>query len=451
MLSELLAFLIIAQTNPMPSREIVKSQQVRPLPGQIDRVPVFNSNSPELILQPGILLSTFPSSGKANPEAHLNYPLAGRFDIFVHHVAKATTPEDLRVLYLGIILHNPTKNPVTVNILAGASYLSQPDAPFIKLPAQVVENPLGKVYTGPGSRVMDDILRGKRQDIFPDRISIPPGESRMLLNLPIPVEKLQPPINGRSTYLRLKSDGQVYAASLAMFAAIDSKGRERKPTTTQWQELLKTGNLAKPRDRHPTPLGNSGNVIYGRVAGVSIGSQWQTNLVDNDNSHNLTIPDRGLAFSYPLSTLYGGRLGTDRIQSAEMAVRYPDTAYQAHGNYGVQYSLTLPLYNPSDRTNTVNLSIETPIKQDRLSGGLRFLFPPAKQVFFRGTVRVRYTDELNLPRTQYFHLVQHRGERGKPVLSLNIPGKARKLVYVDFLYPPDSTPPQILTIKTLID
>ena len=256
MLSELLAFLIIAQTKPMPSREIVKSQQVRPLRGQIDRVPVFNSNSPELILQPGILLSTFPSSGKANPEAHLNYPLAGRFDIFAHHVAKATTPEDLRVLYLGIILHNPTKNPVTVNILAGASYLSQPDAPFLKLPAQVVENPLGKVYTGPGSRVMDDILRGKRQDIFPDRISIPPGESRMLLNLPIPVEKLQPPINGRSTYLRLDSDGRIYAASLAMFAPIDSKGRQRKPTTTQWQELLKTGNLAKPRDRHPTPLGN---------------------------------------------------------------------------------------------------------------------------------------------------------------------------------------------------
>ncbi|MGF1487193.1 MAG: DUF3370 domain-containing protein [Prochloraceae cyanobacterium] len=432
----------------MPPREIVKSQQVRPLPGQIDRVPVFNSNSPELILEPGILLSTFPSSGKTNPEAHLNYPLEGRFDIFAHHVAKAATPEDLRSLYLGIILHNPTEKTVTVNILAGASYLSQPDAPFIKL-GPLENNPLGKVYAGPGSRVTDDILRGKRQDIFSDRIAIGPRETRAILNLPIPVKDLQPPINGRSTYLRLQSDGRVYAASLAKFAPLDREGEERKPTVEEWLELLNTGNLAQPRDRAPTPLGNSGNIIYGRVAGISIGSQWRANLVDKDSSENLTIPDPGAAFSYGLSTLYGGRLGTNQIQTAKMAARYEDTAYQAHGNYGVQYSLSLPLYNPKAETKTVNLSIDTPIKQDRLNDdNLLFLFPRAAQVFFRGTVRVKYNDDLNLPRTRYVHLVQHRGEMGKPILTLNIPGRSRKLVYVDFLYPPDSTPPQILTIKT---
>jgi len=432
----------------MPPREIVKSQQVRPLPGQIDRVPVFNSNSPELILEPGILLSTFPSSGKTNPEAHLNYPLEGRFDIFAHHVAKAATPEDLRSLYLGIILHNPTEKTVTVNILAGASYLSQPDAPFIKL-GPLENNPLGKVYAGPGSRVTDDILRGKRQDIFSDRISIGPGETRGILNLPIPVKDLQPPINGRSTYLRLQSDGRVYAASLAKFAPLDREGEERKPTIKEWLKLLNTGNLAQPRDRAPTPLSNSGNIIYGRVAGISIGSQWRANLVDKDSSENLTIPDLGEAFSYGLSTLYGGRLGTNQIQTAKMAARYQDTAYQAHGNYGVQYSLSLPLYNPKPETKTVKLSIDTPIKQDRLNDdNLLFLFPRAAQVFFRGTVRVKYNDDRNLPRTRYVHLVQHRGEMGKPILTLNIPGRSRKLVYVDFLYPPDSTPPQILTIKT---
>jgi hypothetical protein len=69
--------------------EIVRPQEVRPLPGGLDTVPVFNSNSPELVLEPGILLSTFPPGGMAHPEAHLDYALSGRFDVFAHHVARA--------------------------------------------------------------------------------------------------------------------------------------------------------------------------------------------------------------------------------------------------------------------------------------------------------------------------------------------------------------------------
>jgi len=42
----------------------VRPQSVRPLPGGLDRVPTFNSNSPELVRTGGILLSTFPPSGK---------------------------------------------------------------------------------------------------------------------------------------------------------------------------------------------------------------------------------------------------------------------------------------------------------------------------------------------------------------------------------------------------
>ncbi|NEQ15323.1 MAG: DUF3370 family protein, partial [Moorea sp. SIO3E2] len=200
----------LAQATPVPTPqvEIVQLQEIRPLPGQLDNVPVFNSNSPELVQTEGILLSTFPPSDKANPGAHLNFPFQGRFDIFAHHVAKAATRDDLRTLYLGIILHNPGKEPVTVDIIEAASYLSQPDAPFIELPSQV-DNSAGRVYAGPGSRVMSDILRGGRQDGFPAQLVIQAQQSRMLLNLPIPVRTLTPPINGRSTLMRLYSDGKV--------------------------------------------------------------------------------------------------------------------------------------------------------------------------------------------------------------------------------------------------
>lgn len=213
-----------------PPQEIVQPQEVRPLPGKLNSTPVFNSNSPELVKNEGVLLSTFPPLGKQNPNAHLNYLFRGRFDVFAHHVASPPTPEDLRTLYLGIILHNPTTTPVTIRILQGASHLSQPDAPFVKLPPQV-EDPLGRVYAGPGSRVMGDILRGIRQDIFPPKLVIPPKESRMLLNLPIPVKELSPPLNGRSTYVRLESNGGIYGASLAKYAPIDEvTGVERPPT-----------------------------------------------------------------------------------------------------------------------------------------------------------------------------------------------------------------------------
>jgi len=452
-MSLFLPILPLAQATPVPSpapppQEIVIPQEVRVLPGQLDNIPLLNSNSPELVLKEGILLSTFPSRRPDTSAVHLNFPFQGRFDIFAHHVAKAPTPEDLRTLYLGIILHNPGREPVTVDILQAASYLSQPDAPFIELPSQV-DNRSGNVYAGPGSRVMSDILRGHRQAIFPPQLVLPPQQSRMLLNLPIPVRPWEPPLNGRSTLMRLRSDGPVYAATLAKYAPLDAQGNERAPTLEEWQQLLKQGELAQPRDRAPTPPEvTKGQIIYGRVAGVSQGSQWQALLTDNPSTQRLSIPQPGQAFSYGISTLPGGTLGTGQIQSAPMLARYPDTAYSAHGNYGLQYSLTLPLVNPTNEHQTVTLALQTPLKQEQPQGGLRFLSPPAESVFFRGTVAIRYNDDAGLPQTRYLHLVQRRGQLGEALVTLNMPPLDQRLVKVDLLYPPDATPPQVLTIRT---
>lgn len=446
----------LAQTPPAPTppppQEIVVPQSVRSLPGQLDQVPVFNSNSPELIGTEGILLSTFPPDGKQHPEAHLNFAFNGRFDLFAHHVFKALAADNLAAMHLGVIVYNPGDRPVTIDILQAASYLSQPDAPFIALPA-VVENPSGTVYAGPGSRATSDVLRGQRQDLFPAQITVPPRSYQMLLDLPIPVATLDPPLNGRSTLMRLRSNGTVYLASLALLARQDAAGNEVSPALEDWQALLQTGTLATPRDRAPTLLDNTAptnQIIYGRVAGVAIGSEWRGQLTDDPTSQQLTIPEPGQSFSYGLSTLARGRLGSGQSQTAQMRVRYDDTAYEAHGNYGIQYSLSLPLHNPSDRSRTVTIALQTPIKEDQLSqNGLRFFDPLPTQTFFRGTVRVRYTDDRGLPQTRYVHLVQKRGQQGEPLATLQMPSGDRRLVEFSFLYPPDSTPPQVLTISTL--
>ncbi len=436
---------LVAATLPAPaSQEIVENQEVRSLPGKLDNTPVFNSNSPELVLQEGILLSTFPGTGKATPSAHLNYPLQGNFDIFAHHVAKAQPADNLRTLYIGILLKNPGRQPVVIKYQQAASYLSQPDAPFIAMNSQV-ENPLGDIYAGPGSRAMSDILRDRRQSLFPAQITIPPGGSAMVMNLPIPVKGLTPPINGRSTYMRLTSSGKVYAASLAMFAPTSGPG-ERAPTLQEWQDLLDKGALSSPRDRTPTPPNSDKGIIYSRVAGISIGSRWQANLTDPGKNY-LSPPDMGKSISWGISTLTGGQLGTGQVQSATMAARYPDTAYQAHGNYGVQYSLKMPLYNASNQARTVTVALQTPIKQDSLNGGLRFLNPLPKNVHFRGTVRIQYPDGQGTNQTKFYHLVQKRGEQGSPLATITIPARTKRIVQVDLLYPPDATPPQVLTLK----
>lgn len=433
---------------PAPApQEIVQPYEVRPLPGQLDNVPVFNSDSPEWVKSEGILLSTFSPTGKRVPAAHLNFPFQGRFDLFAHHFSH--TPKDLQTLYIGVIVHNPGKQPVTLEVLQAATYSMQ-DSPYLQKPP-MVENPNGDVYAGPGNRAVNDVLRGIRQADFPAKLVIPPGQSQMLLNHPIPVRNLDKPVNGRSTFMRLRSNGKVYAASLAMYAKKNTDGSDRAPTLAEWQTLLDTGGLAGPRDKTPTPPSqNGGKLVYGRVAGVSQGSEWQAQLVDGLGAKNLTIPQRSKAFSYALSTLKGGQLGTGQVQAAKMLVRYPDTAYEAHGNYAIHYDLSLPLANTTKETQTVTLTIETPLKEDKLTrGGLRFRKPPLDFPYFRGTVRLRYQDDRGEQKTRYVHLWQRTGQLVDPLVQLVMPPATNRLVQVDFFYPPDSTPPQVLSVKTL--
>ncbi|NJN22239.1 MAG: DUF3370 domain-containing protein [Leptolyngbya sp. RL_3_1] len=469
---------------------IVRQQEIRSLPGNLDAVPVFNSNSPELVQEEGILLSTFPRDGMAADDAHLDFAFEGRFDIFAHHVARGLHAGDRRTLFMGTVVYNPTDEPVNLEVLQGVSYLSQ-EAPFRDLPAYVA-NPVGQVFAGPGSRTVTDILQGRHQNQWPEVVSIPPRQAYLLMNAPIPLRRLpiatdatlppglplpgeaiqaipvalassetpltsaanQPlPSNGRSALLYLNSSGRVYVANLAMYAPRNSQGQERAPTLREWLNLLTTGGLAGPRDIAPTnpDTYNFGQFYYGRVAGVAQGSQWRAFATDGPSSTRLTIPAVGQAFSYVISTVDRNTLGTGQIQSAPMLARYDDTAYRAHGNYGIHYAVAFPLYNPTDSSQTVVLKLQTPLQDENLTAALRFRNPPDDRIFFRGTVRIRYPNGLGLMQSRYIHVVQRRGQEGEPLLQFRIPAGVQRLVEVELIYPPDATPPQVLTLTTLGD
>lgn len=473
--------------------EVWRRQDVRPLPGSLDDIPVFNSNSPEVVQQEGILLSTFPPEGMATPEAHLNYAFNGRFDIFAHHIARGLNADDRRTLFLGVVVYNPGSEPVTVTIDQGVSYLSQ-EAPFLQLPDMRLSTN-GNVFAGPGSRTATDILRGATQSHWPRTFTIPPGHVHLLMNTPIPLRQLtipangshpqgavipKPPVrpvtvsaaadqlldangqvlppppaaagpipsNGRTAMMYLTSSGPVHVASLAKYADRTFSGDEKVPTLSDWIRILKQGRLAGPRDIPPSnpDTHRAGRFYYGRVAGVAKGSSWDATLTDRPEAQVLTIPTPGSAFSYVISSVDRNTFGTGQIQSAPMVARYPDTAFRSHGNYGVRYSLDLPLYNNTGSSQTVSIKLQTPMQDDSLVAGLRFRRPPENRIFFRGTVRLRFRNQMGIEQTHYVHLVQRRGQEGEPLLRLTLPPETRRDLEVDLIYPADATPPQVLTV-----
>lgn len=436
--------------QPIQRREVIQPSDIRKLPGRLDSVPVFNSNSPEVVLTEGILLSTFPPNGMADPSAHLNYPMQGRFDIFSHHISRASASQEGRTLFQGVMVYNPGPRTVEVSVNEAASYISRFDAPFKPLPAYV-EDPIGAVYSGSGSRVVGDVLRGRRRGGWRQQLRLAPRQAEMLMNANIPVGKITPSSNTRSTLIRAESTGPVYLASLAMFSPKTPDGREQIPQLRDWQLLLVRGRLSGPRDVAPTSPGlaaTASRFFYGRVAGVARGSSWDATLTD-PGVNELRVPPPGMGISYPIATLPRGTFGTNQVQSAPMLVRYLDTAYAAHGNYGVQYNLTLPLANRTNATKQVAVLFQTPLKDDVPRGGLRFLEPPEERVFFRGPIRLQYLDDEGNLRDRFVHVVQHRGEQGQPLMTLNLRPGTKRSVQVSFLYPPDATPPQVLTVQTL--
>jgi hypothetical protein len=437
----------LAESVGNESLRIVQSQHpVLALPGGLDSsVQVFNSNSPEVVKTDGILLSTFSAQDKQHPDAHLNYPLRGRVDFFLHHINNRIGFGDTQTVNLGLLIQNASDSKATVRILTGATYLSQPDAPFISLPP-LVPNDNGSVFAGPGDRVMNDVLRGRREEaLLPEKIELAPHQYALLLNCPIPVLGLDPPINGRSALIQLESDQPLYAASMSKILPAATPA----PALSEWIDLLQASDRAGQKEKAASPPGAPGPFIYGRVAGVQTGSTWSAKITNTEDKQRYVLRP-GETCSFVLDTVERGTYGTKQIQAAPLAVRYPDTAFSAHGNYGVHYHIDLPfLFNSTSASEDVSVTLDSPIKDDQATNSLQYYDGTSKRVFFRGTVEVssEKAEPPNTANVNYSHLVLHQGEEGKPIFQARFnPGETGN-VRIDFFYPPDATPAQVLTIK----
>ncbi len=426
-----------------PAPSVLRRQTVAPLPGGLDSVLLINDNNPELISGPGILISTFSGQGRGRPEAHLDVPLDGRFDLFSHHVF-AGKPETLdSTLWLAVVAQPRGDRPVTLRVLAGSTALSQSldpamaGAPFLPLPPLLAES-TSPAWAGPGSRVATELLMRRPSPEIPRSWTLPPGSPSTLLVLPLPVRGLDPLLNGRNLQLRLESDGPVDLATLAAFGA-----GNQPPPAASWAQLL-DGPLS-PKEHQPTPRGAPGRIIYSRVSGVQTGSVWRGTITDPGRSW---LSASSAPISWPIASLERGTLGTGQVQTAELKAFYPGTAWAAHGNYGVEYDLTIPLHNTGSETVQLDLALESPIKGDQAQGGLRFNVTPSRAVMYRGPVEVSGLDgPAGRPSARRrFHLVQRAGDRSPALGRVTLaPGASRNL-RVRLIYPADASPPQVLSL-----
>ena len=153
--------------------------------------------------------------------------------------------------------------------------------------------------------------------------------------------------------------------------------------------------------------------------------------------------------SWPISSLERGTLGTGQVQTAELDAFYPGTAWAAHGNYGVEYDLTLPLLNRGSNLQKLVVAVESPLKTDRAIGGLQFRSESKGPVMFRGPVEVKGLNDTRgrAMGRQIVHLVLRQGQEGPPLGELSLRPGERKDVRIRLIYPADATPPQVITVR----
>ncbi|MGC9505579.1 DUF3370 family protein [Baaleninema sp.] len=375
--------------------------QLRGLPGVLDDTPLVYAEVSHPREATGILVSTFPFEG----DAHLNHPLTGNFEILVRESVQFGHRNPSNALYQAILLQNAIDRPVTVDISTAASFATVPDAPIQQFP-ETVENPDGTLYSGSASRITNAMLRGTRQDSFPERLILEAGETTLLLNGAISAGE---PTNDRTTAIRLFTSEAVYVASLVTAS-------DEPPTLSQWLEQLQ-----------------SQAQLDGKV-GLLRGTRWRTRVTDDANRPILTVPTPRSKLCFKLNR-----------ELVHRAIAPPTPRFN-RTYAGVEYDIELPLYNNLSEAQSVAVSLSSPIAIE----GDRVEFAEAiDDLAFRGTVTITYEDFSQTLLTSFVHLTQFHGPLGSPLAVVRIPPHTSRLVRLKWIYPPDGIPPHVLTVATL--
>lgn len=409
-----------AEVGPTGLDRLIRTREIRStpptfggvpvfaLPGGFDKVQVLQSNHPEIVVDTGIAVSTFPLEG----EAHLPHTFQGDFEIFCHHQNRSGGK-----LHQGLVLANPGSTPVTVRVGTSASRNTAEgwwtDMPFFK----VLKGMLSHITSGPGDRSASDMLRGHRE-VKAETVTIPPGQTIVLHSKSFGI------LNELTSQFRLNSDGPLHAAVVMDRQTVTPERAVQM--LLEGKRLHRTGN--DPDARPET---------YGRAAGVQEGARWLATLSNGPDPSAYVLGPEPSERAFLIDGVKFNTVGTGQNQAAPMLKRYPSAATHSHGNYGVEYELDLPLRNGSGKPQKVQLYMDSPT-----SGGANL------NRVFRGTFAIE-TRRGQDWHTEYVHVSQEPGGKGKIALhEVKIPPGGVQDLRVRLVYPADATPPQLLRIKT---
>ena len=240
--------------------------------------------------------------------------LNGRFDLFSHHVYAGDAEGSPRsTLWLAVLAAPLGNTPVTPQLLAGSTSLSQATGPGQTQALPAPAEPDARNHGRGGGRTRQPWLEicwagCSAAELTNRRWTLAPGTPTQLPLLPIPVAGLDPLLNGCNLQLRFHSSGPVKMATLAAHGEDGKAPSEQHAAAAQGPAHEQQGASTHPR-------GSKGKIIYSRVSGVVIGSSWRARITDPDS---LVLAAPTAPISWPISSLERGTLATKQVQTAEL-------------------------------------------------------------------------------------------------------------------------------------
>lgn len=438
---------VFQQPSPPEAVEKVSHDlRVFPLPGGLNDTWMLHSNSPERVEQSGILVSSLPPS-KLEDKRKLGVALQGEFGLFLHHVAR-TPPLSSSRLYLAVVASNPSESEAVMQLKQGAFFRTWPEAPFYTL-SGIQNNDSGQIFAGAGDRLSLAWLRGENT-VPPREVTLPPNTHRLLFLEAVPTNPLWvlQQDNALSGLFKFQSEAPVHLSTLAW---VSQTGEP--PTEKELIQMLGSGLAAGPEEAPATAYLSDqppprGVFRYGRVAGIGHGTEWQGQL-------NPLPVEVGERVGFPIASLFLKRLGTKQNQSAPLHKRVSDTAVESHGNYGLKYSLRAQLHNPDDRPRRYAIYLHNPLEvrlQPDLPYQAEAIFQISRSaaVRFRGSVLLSWkVDSADKGEESLMHQILHEGEEAGALKIFELPAQSSSEFKIELVYPPDSTPPQLLELQRL--
>jgi hypothetical protein len=285
---------------------------------------------------------------------------------------------------------------------------------------------------GPGMAATANAMNGKSE--LPREIVVPPGQTVILANDAFPVKN---EVMTQGSFTISQPPGMTGDAR----ASIDIVLTQGAATPAKVDSLVNSGPMVPVSDKEPVPtsreqIENGQFAKYGRVNGITDAGVFKLNMANNSEGNLYLLPENGEASSqtFMWNTKYTARGGAP-LDTPFVVAGAAGSAPMAHGNYGAEFDMTLPLHNPSTVPQKVQVFMGSGSTGDSAA--------------FRGNMNVTITHADGTTTKETLSIMQRPSTTGTNALAeVTVPPGGRVNVTLETIYPANTTPPHTMVVKT---